>query len=627
MNTTQELITPAQTRLTRLVPEKFEDESPCLSMLLILAFVLCAILPWWNRYIAVTNDGWHHFFAQQILAGKAPYRDFYYFVPPLYALKNMLLISVFGNLLLLPHLLAIAEIMVLAVVLVAWIGRVFPLADSVVAVTTALALYIFGMNTETLGGLHQEAIFFPVLAGWAASSSLRRPTAASFAFAGVLAGLSLLAKQTSGVATLAGLGCLLPALLWRQYGMRKAISSLSTFAAAATVPVVVMCIWLAKERALGAFVASAFVKGTSSKGSLAHIVFRPMIMIAEGWSYRLFVLTAIALLAAFFWFVQSNHSGEDRDAAAIHQNSHVGLFFLASLVALALGVVLSKIIAPTHSHMSFWNSPKELLMFGGEIGCFILFVLAALKFRGAVFTNRHAQLFLMSGFGSGLAYALGCSWVDYEPMVLPSLAVVLGFVLYQLNGNHRLRRVRSALIAACLLFIAEACMLRMNTPYLWGGWQEPTIWSATQNLAEPELAGFRVSRESAHFVDRITEDLVANSAPDDPVFVYPDLPIFYELAHRSPATFAYVHYIDVAPDFVDHNDAINLLRYPPRVIVYWDQTAAELSAEEHYFRNGKPSGVRDLVRAINELKPQYRIVDTFHSITGDRFVVMVLNAE
>jgi hypothetical protein len=67
---------------------------------------------------------------------------------------------------------------------------------------------------------------------------------------------------------------------------------------------------------------------------------------------------------------------------------------------------------------------------------------------------------------------------------------------------------------------------------------------------------------------------------------------------------------------------VTLLRNPPAVIVYWEQTEAEVRAAEFYFRNGKRSGVRDLIAAIETLKPQYRTLDTFQSRTGDKFVVM-----
>jgi hypothetical protein len=40
------------------------------------------IVPWWNRYLGITNEGWYQFFGKQILQRLVPYRDFYRFVPP-----------------------------------------------------------------------------------------------------------------------------------------------------------------------------------------------------------------------------------------------------------------------------------------------------------------------------------------------------------------------------------------------------------------------------------------------------------------------------------------------------------------------------------------------------------------
>ena len=163
----------------------------------------------------------------------------------------------------------------------------------------------------------------------------------------------------------------------------------------------------------------------------------------------------------------------------------------------------------------------------------------------------------------------------------------------------------------------------MGMPFHWGGWWEPNVYSATQRLAEPELAGYRVSAQSADIVDRVTREIVANSEPGNTILAYPNIPIFYLLAHRSPATFAYVHYVDVAPDFVDRADAERILKNPPAVIVYWDQTEQELQDGERNFRHGNRSGMRDMVAAINALRPQYRAVDTFQTLTGDKFIVMV----
>jgi hypothetical protein len=456
---------------------------------------------------------------------------------------------------------------------------------------------------------------------------VRSRATAPFVLAGLLAGLSFLAKQTSGVATVACLGFLLLALLWRRDGKRKAITGFLMFLAGVAVPLAIVGTWLAAKGALAPFIDDAFVKGTASKGPLLQVILRPVIMAAQSPGFRVAVLLVIGCLGVFFWLVRRSPLAEGQTAPGRRLSLQLLLFFLAALAALASGAVLSRLFSPPHPHSFLWALPKDFLIFSGEIGCLILFILSARAFFRPRFTERHSQLLLLSGFGAGLGYALGCSWVDYVPIVLPSLAVLLAYVLDRLGSIPRLRKLRMAVMIACLLFITQVSMLRMNKPFDWGGWQEPNVRSATQRFAEPELAGFRGSTESTHFIDRVTQDIVTNSQPGDSIFTYPNLPIFYVLAHRSPATFAYVHYIDVAPDFIDQADAANLLRNPPAVIVYWEQTEAEVRAAEFYFRNGKRSGVRDLIGAIEILKPRYRTLDTFKSRTGDKFVVMAIAAQ
>jgi hypothetical protein len=497
------------------------DRSLRLNMLLASAFVLAAVLPWWNHYIGVTNDAWHYFYGQQILAGKVPYRDFYLFVTPLGPLKNASLIALFGNHIIVPHIVAIVELMILAMVLVAWISRLFPEFETAVGVTTAMALYIFCMTSEALSGLHQEAVFFPVLAGWVASLALSRKRTGFFALAGMLAGMALLAKQTSGVATLACLGILLPILLWRLEGVPAATKATVSYASGAVIPLALVSMWLGRNGAMEAFVSDTFLRGSTSKGPLLGIILRPFFMIGREIGYQLEVLLAIGCLGIFFWFSRRAEIKERSRESEVSARSRLLLFYATAVAAVLLGVTCSRFFSLQRPHVFFKTLPKDFLLFFGEIGCFALFLRSAWNFsRFGIISERQAQVMLLTGFGCGLAYLLGCSWVDYVPIVLPSLAVVLTYVLYQLSARTAWSYARAAVLAVCVLAIVQFCALRMGRPFGWSGWREPNVHSATKKFGEPELAGFAASVESARFVDGITQDIVINSKPADAVLAY-----------------------------------------------------------------------------------------------------------
>ena len=78
----------------------FSTASPGVTLagaFVVLSFCLVFMWPWWNRYLGLTNEGWFQLFGLQILQGLVPYRDFYLHVPPGQALTMAVLISVFGN--------------------------------------------------------------------------------------------------------------------------------------------------------------------------------------------------------------------------------------------------------------------------------------------------------------------------------------------------------------------------------------------------------------------------------------------------------------------------------------------------------------------------------------------------
>ena len=132
---------------------------------------------------------------------------------------------------------------------------------------------------------------------------------------------------------------------------------------------------------------------------------------------------------------------------------------------------------------------------------------------------------------------------------------------------------------------------------------------ATVALDFPELRGILVTPETATFLRRIVSEIQQYSRPDDPVAEFPTMPVLYMLAHRTPSTFAYIHYIDVTPDDIYTRDAQMLEQDPPAVIVILVRSEAELKEGEINFRNGRRSGERALWETLRNLSSRYEVVD------------------
>jgi hypothetical protein len=129
----------------------------------------------------------------------------------------------------------------------------------------------------------------------------------------------------------------------------------------------------------------------------------------------------------------------------------------------------------------------------------------------------------------------------------------------------------------------------------------------------PELRGIRVTPETATFLQRLVGDIQQHSRPSDLIAEFPTMPILYTLAHRTPMTFAYIHYIDVTPDYIYRTDTLRLEHDPPVVIVFLSRSEAELNEDEINFRNGRRSDERGLWETLKALTCNYQVADVLQT--------------
>jgi hypothetical protein len=268
--------------------------------------------------------------------------------------------------------------------------------------------------------------------------------------------------------------------------------------------------------------------------------------------------------------------------------------------------------------------PDSTAAFLGWTGSLSLFVMYLWWLLTGRLHRDQAQHFMFAGFSFAVAYMNSLSWPTNPIVILPAFGFVVATILSATREAPTGKISQPVIVVACLACILQVTLQKCASPYEWGGWREPSTHAATMGVSFPELKGYRVSAETANFLTRVTEDIDSHSGEQEPIFVYPDLPIFYLLAHRQPETFGYVHYIDVAPDFVDVADANTLRSHPPAVIVYLKNSEEDLRTGEMNFRGGRRSGQRDLVAAINTLSPNYKLLDSFVAPGTNRTVEVLV---
>jgi hypothetical protein len=579
-----------------------------LSLLAPAVCLLFAFL-WWNRFLGVTNEGWHFFFAHQIVHGKVPYRDFYLFVPPLLQLEMAATIELFGEHLIVSQVVGLIEAGILAVVLYRWLARVFPASDAFLASATGMIICMAN-RTEELHALHMSAIFHTTVAGAVATLAVdARRVRTSYAFwGGLLAGLALLVKQTSGVAAVLSLPLMLALAARQFYGWKKAWQVVVLFTAGCAIPLVIVSVWLAANGALGAAVSDIFLRGPSSKGSALLMVSRFWIFLREDTYLRRHALLAVFVFA---------------ETRLVDTGSLLAVATL-TLAGILSGWALSY-SASTHFPGTFVELPQHVAAFLAEIGSLVFFWLYLWLLWTDRLDRRQIQFLVLAGFSCAVALLSSLSIPTSVGTIVPGFSFVLAAFLTGLRNVTGAKLLRPVAIFLSLLFVAQLSWQKCASPYFWRGWKEADIHRANVTLKYPELHGYHVSPETAAFVTRVTDEIDAHSGGSESIFVYPHIPIFYLLSHRQPESFAYVHFIDVAPEFVYAADAAILRKNPPAVIVLFKPTEQELRTDEIYYRSGKRTSQRDLLAAVADIQTRCQFRDTiFLPGTGQTVDILAL---
>jgi hypothetical protein len=410
-------------------------------------------------------------------------------------------------------------------------------------------------------------------AGWLARTSGAKKALAAL-LCGLFCGLALLTTQTTGV----GITLTLFVLILLCSAGRPALpATAALFAAGWMLPVAAVGRWLFENGALSSAVQILFGKGTSSKGPLWSVLSRPLVFpIVEG-VYREPCVAATLLLVAAWMLVRRWRYAKP----------------LALICAVGAGYEMSR-----HFFADIEPLATYLGLFGSA-GISAYYFLAWL--RGPL-DETQKQNWILGGTSFAISYMLSLSWAAYQPLAIPSLAFVICFTWSRVGPLVR----RGIMIGATGL-AAVAFLLKVSQPYGWVSWMEPPIWTATHISRLPELRGMRLSPIAISTAEQATEAIQSACAADGRFFAYPYLPLLYVLSHRPPATFSYLPWFDVTPDYVAESDAKQLIADPPCAIAYLELSKETIETNERLFRNKADSGQRRLVSAITSLIGTYKI--------------------
>jgi len=245
------------------------------------------------------------------------------------------------------------------------------------------------------------------------------------------------------------------------------------------------------------------------------------------------------------------------------------------------------------------------------VGLFTGFAVSAhtlLRRLAGPLDDSQKRIWVFAATSFAVAYMLSLSWAAYQPMAVPAIAFLICFLLAHTDKTRFRWSLRLFITVAALAMAAFAILVKLAMPYHWVGWQEPPVWQANAVPHLPELRGLRLSPATIDTLESATHAIQSACAPGDRLFAYPYAPMLYALSRRAPATFAYLPWYDVTPDDVAERDAAFLLSHPPCAIAFLEMPARDDQRFELIYRGRPSSGQRALVRSIETLAKDYRVL-------------------
>jgi hypothetical protein len=609
----------------------YETTARALPILCSFANIALYYLVYFNRYAPIT-EGWFVAYAKLIESGQAPYRDFPFLLPPLYLFQTYVFHLLFGDSFLLFRLTGLVVLLGMVYLIQDLLRVFFDKWIANVAATVAVIYYQSGV--AFLGyDFTQFLTLYLLLGFWCLMKAwLSRSDAGSYSYlfaAGASLAFAILTKHSNGGVAAAVALAASCAVTVKFNHLGIATRKIATLATGVLVPFTITAVALARNGSLVPFFANTGSDALQAKGGLSIVLFAWIKELLRNHYFANSIQNAASILffsgfilslslAAVFWLIFSEPGLAQRISASRADRPDrkagdarlfpyrpqmpvpVAGFIFTAMLAIA-GVILLYVSGNT-------RYIQPILNLGGELRPYILlssvnlygigFVVSGLGF---MWWGRRpaASWFLLFSFGLGLIFANGTSSATLSEISL-FIGVAIWISIYlTLGSSHWISMLPTLILMMGLVsFFVSA---KVQAPYYW--WHVQTA-KANETVCTPAPAwinGLCFDPGQLKKMTLISEAIKTHSQPNDPVYVFPHLPIFNLLTDRPPYRNAVVSWYDFMSDREAEMVAASLAADPPSVIVFAKLPPDVADIHERIFRNGRPLGQRKIIEAVDDL--------------------------
>ena len=645
-----------------------------LRFLLVLIILGYSSLYFSNTY--PISEGWGVFNAELLNQGKVPYRDFYYYLPPLSLWMDALFWKLSFGMLLVFRAWRLAERIAIYLLVFNFLKRYFHCVYVFVACAFTVVLST-GDIYDLFGDYNQTMALLAILLLYAATAfahaeALRQKLKWLFV-SGMIIGGMFLNKQTIFLASfICYFVCLTAFCLktrdknWLRYCASVAVGML--------VPIGICAIYLLSQKALIPFLDQVYIN-TDGKGSLFGIIVQSVYSKILGfgvWTLSLFPLwwvyyrrtspgeivrdrshNAVAICYALLnllIYLEFYHSSvkdlfvtivAGKKALVIMAAGLAGFagcawFFRRKKIDPQKRVLLNTLVAAGCAILALTGAALDISLMNRlneriNIFDYIQYDLSRWSFYSMILlfiisltmdwqkTRGRDLLFIACG-GMSLYYA-GVMAAGISPgpahIFRIALPVILCFILAHEYDSKLVSAVIKGLTWTTCIALSVMCLTQKSVnAYHWWGSGDCPRWEKTCSTDIPALKGIRLPNNRKELYEWATNTINENSDADAFVWGYPHIKLFNILTNRyNMETFVPVLFPDVVSDKYVLLELEQLKEHLPDIVI-WEDIPTMLEANASAFRNGEPLKQAELEAYFAQILPEkYISLGSYESVT------------
>jgi hypothetical protein len=547
--------------------KNLRHKSGLLEAALVIGFAFFYNLFFFNKYLPFT-EGWFSLYADLMLRGYMPYKDFYLLLTPLYPKFIEYFSYFFGPEFIKLRIFGIFLFSFIALITFQ-ISKTFTSPWKSYFITTGALVILESGNAF----INYDYIYLYILLNLIglyllllAKSKSESPAifAIFIAGSGFFGALSFLTKQSNGsfFAFFLFLACIF------SYGKNlKSILSVSFFYAfGSLVPLVITFVWLYLNDALMPAIDQVLFQASSSKGSLLVAISR--------WGYEfingsfLNTLHNIFIVFCFFWIIPSLQSFNPKFSKKI------------SCVVIAPLVILefASAIPALSNYLSQIELIKFAALFSGEGHYFLVSTLLISTF---IAKNLDRRL-----FGALILSSFGAIWGSGTSAGLTQISLYLAFIavfIFLFNFNFITAIFSLILLVSAVFYYPH---YKYTHPFSWWGYTLPSIEESDTKLEMGYGKGIYTSAKLASSYNKIYSIMKSSDQANQYSLVFPHMPIFQLNSNTIPYGKAVVYWFDFISNQLmsDETDLLDTKR--PSFILLIDVPTETWEGHRRLFRAG-----------------------------------------